>query len=223
MEVNPNNFITDMVVFSHVHVFTPKADQSGNLKYSACLLLDKKNLAEKQKWDACVQAAIALGVKKNKFNAELAKANLLKLPIRDGDAEVKQGTKKPNQGWEGYWFINVNAQVKDPPDITKPSGGRAVPIVDQQEFYSGVIGKAIISFYAYSGDHGGKGVAVGFNGAIKAKDGKRLDGRVDAIDAFKDFAADMGDLEEPTEVETDVFGDEPGDDPFNGDDNALDN
>lgn len=189
-QVSPNNFITDEVTFSYVAVFEPKMNPSNVLKYSSCLLLDKNNVTEKKRWDACIEAAIQLGIKKGLFTA--AQKPLLKLPIRDGDKEIEQGIKKKDQGYEGRWFVNTNSDA--PPEVLKPQGGVAVPILDQSEFYSGVRGRAIISFYPYH-NSGSRGIAVGLNGCYKTAEGERLDGRVNATSAFAEFAAQDGSLD----------------------------
>ena len=205
MKVDPRNLVTDKVRFSYVHLFEPRPNQSGVLKYSACLLLVKNNKTEKKRWDAAVEAAIEKGIEEGKFTK--AQRPILKLPIRDGDAEIAQEVKKPGQGYEGCWFINVNASTVDrngsplpPPEVTKPQGGVAVPILDPLEFYSGCYGRAIISFYAYN-EGGSKGIAVGINGAYKMEDADRLDGRISATSAFAEFA-EQDSAEDSTEEST---------------------
>lgn len=193
-EVNPNNYVTDIVVFSYTAVFEPKLNPSNKLKYSACLLLDKSNTAEKAKWDACVDAAIKAGIKKGLFTAN--QRPILKLPIRDGDAELKTGIKKGDE-YKGRLFVNANSD--NPPGVTKPQGGQAVAITDPLEFYSGCVGRAIISFYPYS-QGGSRGIAVGLNGVYKTGEGERLDGRVNATSVFAEFAETDGDLEGDTEA-----------------------
>ncbi|MGD1831019.1 MAG: DUF2815 family protein [Spirochaetaceae bacterium] len=188
-EVNPSNFVTDIVTFSYANVFEPKLNPSGKLKYSACLLLDKTNSAEKARWDACIDAAIQLGIKQGKFTAN--QRPILKTPIRDGDEELKTGIKK-EESYKGRYFVNANSD--NPPGVTKPQGGVAVPIADPLEFYSGCKGRAIITFYPYS-EGGSRGIAVGLNGVYKVADGDRLDGRVNASAVFSQFAEADGDLE----------------------------
>lgn len=193
-KVNPNNMITEEVTFSYVHLFTPKADDKGILKYSACLLLDKTNKKEKARWEAGIEAAIEKGIEKGLFTAN--QRAILKLPIRDGDLELEQELKK-GQEYKGRWFINCNSNAvkrdgspNPAPEVTKPQGGIAVPITDQSEFYSGCKGRAIISFYPFGGKsaQGSRGIAVAINGAYKTGEGERLDGRVSATSAFAAFA-----------------------------------
>jgi hypothetical protein len=198
-KVNPSNLITDTVRFSYVNLFEPKVNPSGALKYSACLLLDKDNKKEKAKWDAAIEAAILIGIGKGMFTAN--QRPILKTPIRDGDKELANDQKKGDE-YKNAWFINCNANPDSPPQVTKPQGGVAVPILDPTEFFSGCEGRAIISFYPY--DQGGsKGIAVGLNGVYKTGEGERLDGRVNATSAFADFAAE--DSEEEPDEEVDGF------------------
>lgn len=184
IKVNPNNMVTDEVTFSYVALFEPKLNQSGILKYSVCLLLDKSNKKEKAKWDAAIEAAIDAGIAKGKFTAN--QRPILKTPIRDGDAELATEVKKGAE-YKERWFVNANANADSPPTITKPEGGVAVPILDQTEFFSGCTGRAILSFFPYD-SNGSKGVAVGINGVYKTGEGTRLDGRADAVSVFAEFA-----------------------------------
>lgn len=193
-KVSPTNYVTDEVTFSYVSLFEPKPNQSGALKYSVCILLDKANKVEKKRWDEAIEAAILMGVAKGKFTAN--QRPILKLPIRNGCEELATEVKKGLE-YSQRWFINANANPDSPPGVTKPQGGRAVPITDPLEFYSGCKGKAIISFYPFSST-GSKGVAVGINGVYKTGDGDRLDGRVDAVSVFNQFAeeaSESGDFE----------------------------
>lgn len=197
-KVNPTNFITDEVTFSYVNLFEPKVNQSGDLKYSVCILLDMSNKKEKKRWDAAINAAIEGGIQKGKFTAN--QRPILKMPIRNGSEELATEVKKGLE-YKDRWFINANANPSSPPGITKPNNGIAVPITDPLEFYSGCKGRAIISFYPYS-SNGSKGVAVGINGVYKTKEGDRLDGRVDAVSVFNQFAeADSEGDEQDSEFE----------------------
>ncbi len=192
VKVNPNNMTTDELTFSYVKLFEPAVNQSGILKYSVCLLLDKSNKKEKAKWDAAITAAIEAGIAKGKFTR--AQIPILKKPIRDGDAELATEVKKGAE-YKERWFVNANANADSPPSIMKPQGGVAVPILDPTEFFSGCTGRAIVSFYPYD-SNGSKGIAVGINGVYKTGEGERLDGRADAASVFAEFAekdSDVGD------------------------------
>ena len=58
-----------------------------------------------------------------------------------------------------------------------------MPIVDEEEVYSGVWAVVSVSFYAYDVS-GNKGVACGLNNIMKFKDDDHLGGRVSAESDF---------------------------------------
>ena len=64
---------------------------------------------------------------------------------------------------------------------------KKVPIVDEEEVYSGVWAIVSVTFYGYDVS-GNKGVACGLNNIMKFKDDDHLGGRVSA-------ESDFGDLE----------------------------
>lgn len=195
--INPSNMITAELRFSYVRLFEPAVNPSGVLKYSACLLLSKDNKEEKKRWDAAVEEAIKQGVAKGLFTAN--QKPILKLPLRDGDKELATEQRKGDE-YKNMWFVNASTNVDSPPQVTKPQGGVAVPILDPNEFYSGCYGRAIITFYPFA-QGGSKGVAVAINGAYKTKDGDRLDGRVNATSAFAEFAQQDSAEESDTDAE----------------------
>jgi len=195
--VNPRNYVTDVVTFSYANVFEPKETPSGTMKYSACLLLDKKNKKEKARWDACVEAAFNAGVKKGLFSKK--QRPIIKTPIRDGDAELETGVKE-DKSYKGRWFINASSF--DPIEVTTAKDGKVVQLFETKDFFSGCYGRAIVSFYPYNKE-GGRGIAVALNGVFKIGEGERLDGKVNASSVFAAFADEV---EEP-ETES-----EPGED-----------
>jgi len=204
-KVNPSNYVTAEVTFSYVKLFTPQPDDEGKLKYSVCILLDKKNKGEMLRWGDAVEAAIQIGITKGMFTAN--QRSILKLPIRDGDEELATEVKKGLE-YKGRVFVNANTphekkdgSINPPPSITKPLNGVAVPITDPLEFFSGCTGRAIISFFPYKSPKGARGVAVAINGAYKTGEGPRLDGRVDAVSVFSKFAEE----DSPEETEGGEF------------------
>ena len=60
------------------------------------------------------------------------------------------------------------------------------PILTRSEVYSGVYGRASISFYAFNSS-GNRGVACGLNNLQKIRDGEPLGGRASAESDFSDF------------------------------------
>ena len=60
------------------------------------------------------------------------------------------------------------------------------PILTRSEVYSGVYGRASISFYAFNSS-GNRGIACGLNNLQKIRDGEPLGGRASAESDFSDF------------------------------------
>ena len=63
------------------------------------------------------------------------------------------------------------------------------PILDTSELYSGIIGRASITFYAFN-SNGNRGIACGLNNLQKLADGTPLGGRSRAEDDFADDPED---------------------------------
>jgi len=103
----------------------------------------------------------------------------LKTPLRDGDRE-----RPGDDAYKGCWFINANSAAA--PGVVDAN---RQPILERSEMYSGVKGRASISFYAYN-SNGNRGIACGLNNLQKLSDGTPLGGRSRAED---DFATDADD------------------------------
>jgi len=95
----------------------------------------------------------------------------IKLPLRDGD-------KKDDPNYQGYWYVNANSTTK--PGVVDADCN---PILDTSELYSGIIGRASITFYAFNSS-GNRGIACGLNNLQKLKDGTPLGGHSRAEDDF---------------------------------------
>ena len=54
-------------------------------------------------------------------------------------------------------------------------GGELFDAMDDEEFYSGCYGAAVINFYPYDAS-GNRGVAAGLNVVVKTRDGDKLSG-----------------------------------------------
>jgi len=166
--------ITGKVRFSYAHVFEPNAIQEGQKeKYSVSILIPKTDKATIAKVEKAIEAAKQEG--KGKWNGKIPV--VLKLPLRDGDAE-----RPDDEAYEGCMFLNANS-------VRKPAivDADLEPIMDKDEFYSGCYGRAAINFYGYSSS-GNKGVAVGLNNLQKLEDGERLSGG--GSTAAEDFGSD---------------------------------
>ena len=99
-----------------------------------------------------------------------------KTPLRDGDSE-----RPDDEAYADSYFINANSATA--PGIVDADRN---PILTRSEVYSGVYGRASISFYAFN-SNGNKGIACGLNNLQKVRDGEPLGGKVSAE---SDFATD---------------------------------
>ena len=166
--------ITGKVRFSYAHVHEPKAIQEGQKeKYSVSILVPKTDKVTIDKINKAVEAAKQEG--KGKWNGKIPA--VLKLPLRDGDAE-----RPDDEAYEGCMFLNANSVNK--PGIVDADREE---IMSNEEFYSGCYGRASINFYAYN-QSGNKGIAVGLNNLQKLEDGDRLSGG--GSTAAEDFGSD---------------------------------
>ena len=183
--------ITSEVRFSYAHVFEAAATPNGDLKYSVCIMIpkdDKKGLA-------AINAAIQEAVKKGLENGKIPKAKVkgIRIPLRDGDAEVESG----DRGAEFKGMMFFNASSKNPPGVVD---SRLAPLMSADQFYSGCWGRADINFFPYS-NAGNIGVGAGLNNVMKSREGDRLDGRQKAEDAFAQFASAEGPAETVMDLE----------------------
>ena len=88
------------------------------------------------------------------------------------------------EGEANAYFVNANATSA--PGIMDADRN---PILTRSEVYSGVYGRASISFYAFNSS-GNKGIACGLNNLQKLRDGEPLGGKASAE---SDFASDEDD------------------------------
>jgi hypothetical protein len=184
--------ITTLVRFSYLNAFEAKANPSGDLKFSASILIPKTDVAGIKVIQAAINEAVQKGLDGNKFTK--AQISGLRLPLRDGDAEFESGTRGAE--YKGCFFLNSSSSNK-PGVVKAQAGGPPVPIFDPEDFYSGCYGRADINFFPYN-QAGNRGIGVGLNNLMLTKEGERLDGRQKAEDAFSSFtdeATTSGDLE----------------------------
>ena len=129
-----------------------------------------------EKIKAAIQAAYDEGQGKLKGNSKTVPAlEDLKTPLRDGDKE-----RKGDEAYANAWFINANSTTK--PGVVDADRN---PILDSSELYSGIIGRASISFYAFN-SNGNRGIACGLINLQKLADGSPLGGHSRAEDDFAD-------------------------------------
>ena len=103
----------------------------------------------------------------------------IKNPLRDGDRE-----RPDDDAYANSFFLNANSAT--PPGVVDADRNE---ILTRSEVYSGVYGRASISFYAFN-SNGNRGVACGLNNLQKLRDGAPLGGRARAEDDFNDGFSD---------------------------------
>ena len=186
--------ITTAVRFSYLNAFEAKPNPSGDLKFSASILIPKEDKAGIKVIQAAINEAVQKGLDNNKFTK--AQVTGLRLPLRDGDKEFEAGTRGAE--YKGCFFLNSSSTNK-PGVVKAQAGGPPVPIFDPDEFYSGCYGRADINFFPYN-QAGNRGIGVGLNNLMLIKEGERLDGRQKAEDAFADYTGEETDQESSGEA-----------------------
>ena len=99
--------------------------------------------------------------------------SVIKTPLRDGDTE-----RPDDPAYADSYFVNANSATA--PGIVDADRN---PILTRGEVYSGVYGRASISFYAFN-SNGNKGIACGLNNLQKIRDGEPLGGKASAESDF---------------------------------------
>lgn len=159
--------------FSYANVFEPRSmEEGGKAKYSASLLIPKTDTKTVNDVKAAIKEAFEGGVAA-KFGGKRPVDGTWKNPLRDGDAE-----RPDDEAYKGMFFVNANSDNK--PGVVNAA---VQHILSQDEFYSGCIGRAAITFYAFN-SNGSKGVACGLQNVQKLADGERLSGGSSAEEDF---------------------------------------
>ena len=179
--IDPTRVITGPNTrFSYANVWEPKSINGGAPKFSVSLIVPKSDTKTVEKIKAAIEAAYKEGESKLKGNGRSVPAlSSIKNPLRDGDTE-----RPDDEAYANSYFINANSATA--PGIVDANCN---PILERSEVYSGVYGRASISFYAFN-SNGNKGIACGLNNLQKIRDGEPLGGRTRAED---DFATDDDD------------------------------
>lgn len=172
---NPVKVITGpRTRWSYANVWDPKSINGGAPKYSVSLIIPKSDTKTVEKVRAAIQAAYEEGQSKLKGNGRsVPSLSVLKTPLRDGDTE-----RPDDEAYKNSYFLNANSGTA--PGIVDADRN---PILERSEVYSGVYGRASISFYAFN-SNGNKGIACGLNNLQKIADGEPLGGKARAEDDF---------------------------------------
>ena len=182
---NPTKVVTGKhTVFSYLNVNEPKVPLGGGTpKYSVSLIIPKSDTVTVAKIRAAIQAAYDEGQSKLKGSGKYVPAlEDIKTPLRDGDRD-----RKGDEAYKNSWFINANSTTR--PGVVDRDCN---PILETSELYSGIIGRASISFYAFN-VNGNRGIACGLNNLQKLSDGEPLGGHSRAEDDFAGLDDDEDD------------------------------
>ena len=176
--VNPMKVITGKDTrWSYCNVWEAKAINGGTPKFSVSLLIPKSDTVTVKKIKDAIEAAYREGEAKLKGNGKSVPAlSVIKTPLRDGDQE-----RPDDSAYAGHYFLNANSTTA--PGIVDAD---CQPILTRSEVYSGVYGRASISFNAFNSS-GNRGIACGLNNLQKIRDGEPLGGRASAESDFSDF------------------------------------
>ena len=160
--------------WSYANVWEPKSINGSTPKFSVSLIIPKSDTKTVSKIEAAIEAAYREGEATLKGNGKTVPALAgLKTPLRDGDLE-----RPDDPVYAGSYFVNANATSS--PGIVDADCN---PILTRSEGYSGVYGRASITFYAFNSS-GNKGIACGLNNLQKISDGEPLGGRASAESGF---------------------------------------
>lgn len=166
---------------SYTHVFAKynPGDDNVDGKYMTNVLIPKEEKETVKAIQAAIEAAKKAGIVSKWSGKEPKK---LDMPLRDGD-------DKGDDVYDGCYFLNAKSSTR--PGIVDK---KKVPIVDEEEVYSGVWAIMSVTFFAYD-KSGNKGVACGLNNIMKFKDDEHLGGRASAENDFADIDAEEDDDE----------------------------
>ena len=172
---NPMKIITGPDTrWSYANVWEAKSINGGTPKFSVSLIIPKSDTKTVAKIKEALDAAYHEGESKLKGTGRaVPPMTTLKLPLRDGDTE-----RPDDPAYNNAYFINANSATA--PGIVDADCN---PILTRFEVYSGVYGRASISFYAFN-SNGNKGIACGLNNLQKIRDGEPLGGKASAESDF---------------------------------------
>ena len=172
---NPMKVITGPDTrWSYANIWEAKSINGGTPKFSVSLIIPKSDTKTVAKIKAAIEAAYHDGEAKLKGSGKsVPPMAAIKTPLRDGDSE-----RPDDPAYANAYFINANSATA--PGIVDVDRN---PILSRSEVYSGVYGRASISFYAFN-SNGNKGIACGLNNLQKVRDGEPLGGKTSAESDF---------------------------------------
>jgi len=174
--IKENKVVFGPCRLSYTHIFNkynPGGD-SGDGKYMTNVLIPKGEKETVEALQTAIEAAKKAGII-GKWSGKEPKK--LDMPLRDGN-------EKDDDVYADHYFVNAKCATR--PGIVDR---KHMPILDEEEIYSGVWAIVSVSFFAYD-KNGNKGVACGLNNIMKYKDDTQLGGRSSAATDFADVALD---------------------------------
>lgn len=181
---NPMKVITGPNTrWSYANVWEAKSINGGTPKFSVSLIIPKSDTKTINAIKSAVEAAYKEGEAKLRGNSRTVPAlSAIKTPLRDGDTE-----RPDDEAYKNAYFVNANATTA--PGIVDADLN---PILSRSEVYSGVYGRASITFYAFNSS-GNRGIACGLNNLQKIRDGEPLGSKASAESDFAEFTNDDDD------------------------------
>ena len=164
--VKDNKVVFGPCRLSYTHVFckyAPDGDAADG-KYMTNVLIPKGEKETIKALNAAIEAAKQSAIV-GKWGGKEPKK--LDMPLRDGD-------EKEDDAYEDHLYLNAKSTTR-PGVVDK----HKVPIVDEEEMYSGVWAIVSVTFFGYD-VNGNRGVACGLNNLMKFKDDEHMGGRVSA-------------------------------------------
>lgn len=169
------------VRLSYAKLFQPEADDSGKLKYSTQILIDKNDTETLQK----IQAAIAMAAGQ-KWGGNVPQG--ARTPLRDGDRSGPGGVPaKATSGVEpygGHYFMNLKSDYA--PDVVDQAMRK---ITDPGHIVSGDYARVSMNCFAFDNKNG-QGLAFGLANVQLVRKGEPLGNRVAADKEFEAIPTD---------------------------------
>lgn len=173
---NPAHIVTGQCRMSYVALTQPKQKgKSGEPRYSVTLLVPKSDIATKQALDMAIEAAAQNGTKE-KWGG--IRPPIVATPVYDGDGTRPSDGMPFGEECKGHWVFTASS--KTAPGIVDQY---LQPILQATEIYSGMYGKAGVTFFPYF-QEGKKGVGCALDNVQKLADGDPLSGHATAQEDF---------------------------------------
>ena len=192
MKAEKNTNITTVVTGKNTRCSYLNASEAkeplggGTPKFSGSFIIPKDDVITYEKIKSAIQAAYEEGKEKLRGNSKtIPPLSSIKTPLRDGDLD-----RPDDPAYANSWFINASSIRK--PKCFDSSGNE---IIDSSELYSGIYAKVMLSFYVFY-VNGNKGIAAGFQGLKKMRDGEPLGGAYITADSFDDDDEDETDTDD---------------------------